>query len=324
MPLQKPRSPGQFQGRQGPKRKSLNPSAWKAISLVEELVVLFETIQFDPTASGLPPTGNLRLCPEEDLTFAEVEKAINTTNLNSALGFDNIPTKALKLLWHSNQKENCFNVLKACWNNPEQFNRFKFGIVRPVAKPTGGFRPITLLSHFDKIIDKILAPRLSQHLQGRHLDADDQVSVTLQVFPINTIPVTITWVLSWVNKMDSDGKHQASALKTLSAAISKTLLHVYTCYPSLTTSSSENSYTSLIMPVLSRNYSAQAKSFKALTNSKLFRTKLFAKLLKSFPILQQNLSMHFSTPSYCSSNDQESRKNVHKNQTSQQRPLKPV
>jgi hypothetical protein len=58
-------------------------------------------IQTNPNASHLPPMYNPSITSEEDLTLEEVGKAIDNLSSHSSPVFDDIPTKALKLLWHS-------------------------------------------------------------------------------------------------------------------------------------------------------------------------------------------------------------------------------
>jgi ribonuclease HI len=51
--------------------------------------------------------------------------------------------------------------MQAMWEDPRNFSPFKFGIVIPVPKSSGGYRPITLLSQLGKVLERIISRRLS-------------------------------------------------------------------------------------------------------------------------------------------------------------------
>src|SRR4051812_16169672 len=46
-------------------------------------------------------------------------------------------------------------------DNPQLFSPFKQGHIFPIKKPNGTYRPITLLSQLGKILERVLARRLS-------------------------------------------------------------------------------------------------------------------------------------------------------------------
>jgi ribonuclease HI len=147
------------------RKKKLKPvvAPWMAAQLAEKLCSEFEQIQLEAPVSPAPPPSS-GYCRDEDIADVEISAAVNSLKHSSAPGFDSISGRAIKYIWESPFKSTLTDILSQCWRDPSLFSCFKHAIVIPIPKPRGGWRPISLLSQVGKLLERILARRLSSKL----------------------------------------------------------------------------------------------------------------------------------------------------------------
>jgi len=143
------------------KQQQPETARWKALELAESLCEIFEEIQ-TRHQNPLPPSFFSRRFKDEELEEFEIDAAIHKVREHSAPGMDDIRSNALKILWSlPGWRQVLMQTIQSMWEYPSLFAPFKHGIVHPLRKPNGSYRPITLLSQLGKVLERILAKRLS-------------------------------------------------------------------------------------------------------------------------------------------------------------------
>jgi ribonuclease HI len=116
---------------------------------------------------------------EGDITMAELESAIKEVDLEKAPGGDDITYEFLKHLG-PNAKEMLLHMFNRCWKGEDLPSAWLSAIIKPLlkegkdAKLTTSYRPISLTSCVGKIMEKIVANRLSYFLESNGLLSDQQ------------------------------------------------------------------------------------------------------------------------------------------------------
>src|SRR3954464_8016505 len=127
-------------------QNNLEAAEWKATVLAEELCRLFEKIQSAPHSP--PPECNTvnSAFQDQEIEEHEVDYSMNKVFDRSSPGYDLIKPRALKILWKLPAwRGRILTCSRGMWTHPLLFSPFKHGIVHPVKKPNGAYRPITLL-----------------------------------------------------------------------------------------------------------------------------------------------------------------------------------
>ena len=123
-----------------------------------------------------PDTSEASEC---DIKLEELERTINQTNLNKAAGEDRIPYEFLKHLG-TKAKGMLLTLFNKCWKGDNLPRSWLTAILKPLLKPgkdaklTKSYRPISLTSCMGKLLEKIVATRLSYILEQRGLLNDAQ------------------------------------------------------------------------------------------------------------------------------------------------------
>lgn len=109
----------------------------------------------------------------------ELERAIDEAKMNKAAGDDDMPYEFLKHLGRHAMKI-LLHMYQRCWQGEEIPVKWRTAIIRPLlkdgkdAKLTVSFRPISLTSCVGKILEKIIADRLTYVLEARGVLNDNQ------------------------------------------------------------------------------------------------------------------------------------------------------
>ena len=119
--------------------------------------------------------------PSEDkIRMHELERALKATDSNKAAGEDQIPYEFLTHLGPK-AKKMLLTLYNKCWYDNQEFPRtWQSAILKPLlkngkdAKLTTSYRPISLTSCVGKILEKIVATRLSYIMEQRGLLNDAQ------------------------------------------------------------------------------------------------------------------------------------------------------
>ena len=107
---------------------------------------------------------------EEDLTWEELERAINDTKNNKAPGEDTIPHDIIKQLGPKARKF-ILHIFNRIWQGEPIPQGWRTAIIKPLLKEgkdpksTGSYRPISLTDCLGKLLEKIIADRLSAYLE---------------------------------------------------------------------------------------------------------------------------------------------------------------
>jgi len=166
------------------------------------------------------PAINLKM-----VTSKEIENVVKSLKPKGSHGYDEIPTKSLKLSvpYILSPLTYLCNLMISTGTFP---TRLKFAEIKPLHKKgeksnISNYRPISLLTAFSKIFEKIIFTRLTHHLSDNHILAKEQFgfknksSTDLASFkPINDILTSLTKKLlvggigalsSWLTEEDSPG-----------------------------------------------------------------------------------------------------------------------
>jgi hypothetical protein len=117
----------------------------------------------------------------------ELRDAIYKPNLTSSPGQDGIPVACLRILYERKRFFLLDLVNKYFRDFPDLW---KLGVLYPVPKPTGGFRPIALLSQLGKVIERIAAAKIqdsSRLFPKSQFGCRAGVSVDLVVYSFITL-----------------------------------------------------------------------------------------------------------------------------------------
>jgi hypothetical protein len=112
------------------------------------------------------------------ITSAELAKIINSLKSKGSYGYDAVSVKLLKLsspciispLTYTGNKMLDSGIFP---------DRLKFAEIKPLCKggdrkPPANYRPISLLTSFSKIFEKIISSRLNQHIYDNNILMDEQ------------------------------------------------------------------------------------------------------------------------------------------------------
>ncbi len=119
----------------------------------------------DIATTALPP----RSASSHDLTDAEITHALFSTKPDKAPGPDAIPTRVLQKGWQALREPTC-HLFRACVALGYHPHHFKDSFTVVIKKPgreagdytsTKGYRPVALLNTLGKVLEKVLAKRLS-------------------------------------------------------------------------------------------------------------------------------------------------------------------
>jgi len=105
---------------------------------------------------------------EGEVTENELEKALETSNMNSMSGWDGLIFKVLKKFW-GDVKGLTLKMANETFREGELTETFKMGLIKLIPKKgnpskVGDWRPITLLCCGYKLISEIVALRLEKYL----------------------------------------------------------------------------------------------------------------------------------------------------------------
>src|SRR5271154_1054540 len=105
------------------------------------------------------------------ITEHEIRTTISSININKAPGPDRLPPLLLPFIF-KHLTTPIFNIFTFCFTNGYFPQQWKIANLILISKSLGcGSRPISLLSCLGKILDKIVASRLTRHLmQGQHIE----------------------------------------------------------------------------------------------------------------------------------------------------------
>lgn len=108
---------------------------------------------------------NLQNVHFNQVTELEIRYLLSRLPNRSSVGYDGIPYSVLKkapktfILWIAD----CCNAIMTSGNWPTSW---KLALVFPLAKPSGGYRPISLLSCLSKLCERTVFSRLNQHVNN--------------------------------------------------------------------------------------------------------------------------------------------------------------
>ena len=111
---------------------------------------------------------------ESELTWEELERAIENTSNNKAAGNDNIPYDIIKSLG-TKAKSFILHLFNQVWKGEPMPQQWRTAVIKPLLKDgkdpksPGSFRPIALTSCLGKLLEKIVADRLTSYLECNNL-----------------------------------------------------------------------------------------------------------------------------------------------------------
>lgn len=125
---------------------------------------------------------SLNLDIEDDInefTSEEVEFIVNGLEDNKATGLDRIPTKIVKLLFKT-QKEWFVELMNICLKNgvfPNTWKKARIVLIPKNGKDPSqpsSYRPISLLSIWGKVLDKLITTRLVHFIELNNILSNNQ------------------------------------------------------------------------------------------------------------------------------------------------------
>ena len=117
--------------------------------------------------------------PEQDLLLEELERVIDEAGMRKASGEDDIPYEMIKK-FGPKAKEMILLMFNKCWAGEEIPNKWRTAVIKTLLKEgkdpkdTTSYRPISLTSCMGKLLEKIIADRMTKELERRGLIADTQ------------------------------------------------------------------------------------------------------------------------------------------------------
>ena len=114
---------------------------------------------------------------EQDITIEELNRVIEEAGSNKAAGEDDIPHELIK---HLGPKARKFILLifNKCWKGDSLPGKWLTAIIRTLLKEgkdpkeTSSYRPISLTACLGKLLEKIIADRLTYVMESRGLISD--------------------------------------------------------------------------------------------------------------------------------------------------------
>ena len=116
---------------------------------------------------------------EQDITMEELNRVIEEAGNNKAAGTDDIPYELIKHLGPK-ARQMLLYIFNQCWAGEELPSNWLTALIKPLLKDgkdpkeTKSYRPISLTSCLGKLLEKIIADRLTFILEDRGLLADSQ------------------------------------------------------------------------------------------------------------------------------------------------------
>jgi ribonuclease HI len=125
------------------------------------------------TPDPSPPAASETELPWHPITEREIERSLKTAKGTTAPGEDNLPMLVWKKVW-GHLKSFIVSIFTACvelGHHPRQWRSAKIVVLRKPGKPDysvpGAYRPISLLNTLGKLLEAVMARRLS-HLAEKH------------------------------------------------------------------------------------------------------------------------------------------------------------
>ena len=116
---------------------------------------------------------------EEEIVWQELERVIGDSSTNKAAGDDNIPYDIIRKLGPK-AKEFILCLYNKVWMGEQIPQRWRTAVIKPLLKEgkdpksPGSFRPIALTSCLGKLLEKIVADRMSSYLEEHGLLNENQ------------------------------------------------------------------------------------------------------------------------------------------------------
>jgi hypothetical protein len=133
----------------------------------------------------------------------EINKIINSLKNKNSSGYDEISTKIIKISKPCiiSPLTNTCNKMLAQVNYPE---RLKFSLIKPIYKSgdkssPSNYRPISLLTAFSKIFEKVIYKRLPDHLNNNAVLDEHQFGFRSEVSIENASHMLINEILEAMN-----------------------------------------------------------------------------------------------------------------------------
>ena len=111
---------------------------------------------------------------EKEISWQELERAINDASNNKAAGDDNIPYDVIKSLGQT-ARQFILHIYNQIWDGKPIPQKWRTAVIKPLLKEgkdpksPGSFRPIALTACLGKLLEKIIADRLSAYLEDNKL-----------------------------------------------------------------------------------------------------------------------------------------------------------
>jgi hypothetical protein len=132
----------------------------------------------EPTLESTTPTREE--IPWEPVTKLEIERALKAAKGNTALGEDSLPTLVWKNIW-KHVAHFIVQIFTASINlgyYPKRWKTATIIVLRKPGKPDysapGAYRPISLLNTLGKVLEAVIARRLSYYAETHGLLPDTQ------------------------------------------------------------------------------------------------------------------------------------------------------
>ena len=116
---------------------------------------------------------------ETEIMWEEMERVIGETKANKAAGDDNIPYEIIKELGPK-AKAFIIHLYNRIWDGEPIPQRWRTAVIKPLLKEgkdpksPGSWRPIALTACFGKIVEKIVADRLTSYMEMNKLLNENQ------------------------------------------------------------------------------------------------------------------------------------------------------
>ena len=152
------------------------------------------------TQSFKQPFPNIKL---KSVSTQEIEKIIKLLKLKHSSGYDGISTKLIKISssFISSPLTYICNKSLSSGIFPD---RMKYAVVNPLFKKgdkskTSNYRPISILSSFSKILEKVMFNQLQDHLNKHKILAEEQFGFRSDSTTNNAIYKLVNETLSALN-----------------------------------------------------------------------------------------------------------------------------
>jgi len=116
----------------------------------------------------------------KNTTPKEIEKIINSLKIKASSGYDEVSTNILKISapFISSPLSYIFNKSMLSGTFP---TRLKYTVVKPLLKKrykdnVANYRPVSLLTSFSKVFERIIYDRLLKHIETNNILAAEQFS----------------------------------------------------------------------------------------------------------------------------------------------------